>query len=363
METYRVRWKPLAPLETPLQSDTIFGHLCWALRYASGEDRLRTLLENLIQGNGVFRCSSAFPLDYLPLPAALPVSAGKLESLKEFFEDDMTPAELDHPKLLDVRFTRFRKKLKKAVWIHRRLWERYREEFDLVEVFRTVLENLDNVDDRQGLFFSQGHLKDQDFSFSENNDWEQPSGKSGKWSRQIVVTHNNINRLTGTTGYDGNLYDERVTFFDDQAEYHSWIQTDLATEDEVRAMLSGIESGGFGRNKHTGHGAFQLALEPDRFPPVSDPNGWLVLSNMVPAQDDPLDAWWKGITKYGKTGGGYASSDAPYKYPFHVFTPGSVFRGSQQPRGTVVTQIHPTRDEIVQNLSCLSIPFKLAGGV
>ena len=37
MANYKLYLKPLSPFQTPLHSDTIFGHICWAIRYLYGE--------------------------------------------------------------------------------------------------------------------------------------------------------------------------------------------------------------------------------------------------------------------------------------------------------------------------------------
>lgn len=36
MRSYRVEITPRSPWGTPLQADTLFGHLCWALAYTQG---------------------------------------------------------------------------------------------------------------------------------------------------------------------------------------------------------------------------------------------------------------------------------------------------------------------------------------
>ena len=61
MNTYCVDIKPESPFLTPPQSDTIFGHLAWAIAYDQGETRLRQILAEFSSGNPPFLLSSAFP--------------------------------------------------------------------------------------------------------------------------------------------------------------------------------------------------------------------------------------------------------------------------------------------------------------
>jgi CRISPR-associated protein Csm4 len=39
MKTYILKIKPISPFSTPIQADTLFGHLCWALRYLEGDEK------------------------------------------------------------------------------------------------------------------------------------------------------------------------------------------------------------------------------------------------------------------------------------------------------------------------------------
>ena len=67
---YKITWRLLSPIETMLQSDTIFGHLCWAIAYQFGESRLEEFLRAMEEP--VLTLSSGFPASSLPMPV-LPV--------------------------------------------------------------------------------------------------------------------------------------------------------------------------------------------------------------------------------------------------------------------------------------------------
>ncbi len=62
MASYKITWKPLSGFSTPLDSDTIFGHFCWALNYLY-EDEQKKLEEMLaeLEKRPALIFSSAFP--------------------------------------------------------------------------------------------------------------------------------------------------------------------------------------------------------------------------------------------------------------------------------------------------------------
>ncbi|MBI4744477.1 MAG: hypothetical protein HY776_06635 [Actinobacteria bacterium] len=80
MKTYEITIKPKSSFVTPLQSDTIFGHVCWACRYRYGEEKLIELLDNIRSG-GKFLVSSVFPVEYLPKPKLKPLLLEERESI------------------------------------------------------------------------------------------------------------------------------------------------------------------------------------------------------------------------------------------------------------------------------------------
>lgn len=65
---FRLRARLLAPLATPPQADTLFGHLCWALRYRDGEEALGEFLARYDRAPPLV-LSELFPEGWLPLPA------------------------------------------------------------------------------------------------------------------------------------------------------------------------------------------------------------------------------------------------------------------------------------------------------
>ena len=68
MKLYKTTITPLSTFATLLQGDTLFGQLCWAIRYSFGEDRLTELL-NDYQKKPFMIVSDGFASGYLPKPS------------------------------------------------------------------------------------------------------------------------------------------------------------------------------------------------------------------------------------------------------------------------------------------------------
>ncbi len=64
---YKTTIKPLSNFSTTIKGDTFFGHICWAIVYGYGEDRLKELLQNY-ETEPFVVVSDGFTSGYLPKP-------------------------------------------------------------------------------------------------------------------------------------------------------------------------------------------------------------------------------------------------------------------------------------------------------
>jgi len=69
MRLYKTTLTPLSNFATTLRGDTLFGQLCWAIRYSFGEDRLIELLSSY-KDKPFLIVSDGFASGYLPKPTA-----------------------------------------------------------------------------------------------------------------------------------------------------------------------------------------------------------------------------------------------------------------------------------------------------
>lgn len=64
---YELKLKPLSPWITDLTADTIFGHLCWQIKYDFWNETLEKFLQEMSE-NPIFTISDVLPADRLPRP-------------------------------------------------------------------------------------------------------------------------------------------------------------------------------------------------------------------------------------------------------------------------------------------------------
>lgn len=68
MKLYKTTITPLSNFSTTLKGDTLFGQMCWAVRYALGNDRLEALLSKY-ETDPFLVVSDGFAKGYLPKPS------------------------------------------------------------------------------------------------------------------------------------------------------------------------------------------------------------------------------------------------------------------------------------------------------
>ena len=87
---YAVKYQLKSWVASAWQADTIFGHLCWGMRYLQGAQKLQEFLEKYYHGEPPLLISNGFPSDYLPSPL-LPVVPGdpslSLEDQKKVYAE------------------------------------------------------------------------------------------------------------------------------------------------------------------------------------------------------------------------------------------------------------------------------------
>ena len=305
---YRLTLRLLSPLGTPMHSDTLFGHLCWQMLFREGEEGLKSFLEPFAEGEPAFLVSDAFPAGLLPKPL-FPFSARSIGN---------TPEEYAR-----------RKKRRKAPFLR---------EADFLAVLRG----------------------------------EEPKGEPvGNVWRTVSVPHAAISRATFTTGARedeaGALYFTEAKVLSlpaDEAgggERNRLLQIyirDLSDSVSlVESLFRALSLTGFGRDKSTGAGAFELLSveEYPNFAPPPDSDAFVSLSWYVPAAGDPTEGFWKAQVKRGFLGEMNAPDSPgnpnPFKRPFVRFEPGSFFRTGGVPKpfyGRMLKGIAPGFADAVQ---------------
>lgn len=300
VRTYRAKLALRSAVATTWQADTIFGHLCWVLRYTEGEGALRDLLGQYAEGRPPLVLSNGFPGDLLPRPLVLgqPERAGGLAERRARAREAKAAAETSYLSL---------------------------EEFNRVLSGESVL-------------------------------------PAAKWqATERSVLKNQINRLSATTGGEGGqLYEFAETYSPAVSIY---LRVADGEEERAERLLKGLAEMGYGKRKSVGYGELgTLEFAPfEGFAAPDGANGFVALSDFVPAAGDPTDGAWRTVVKYGKLGEEYAVEPNPFKRPLLMLATGSCFR-SQPVRdyyGRLVSGISVARPEVVQYGLAFALPMRL----
>lgn len=310
---YRAVIRPVASFASPLQSDTLFGAFCWSYRYGYGEEGLTELLEAVKTGTQQVIFSNAFPEGALPLPLGIRDTAADFELIEA--KEERKKAYESH------------KKLKSAKYVTR-------------EWFRKIQEG-----DYAG--FSAG-LCDE------------------RVAEQSVV-HNMVSRREGIvrkTDESGSLYESEEFFPANGCRYDVYILSSLP-EDRLRTVVDMMFLLGIGRDKSTGKGGFEVEQwhEERELLTCRRCNGFVALSNFIPAQNDPTEGRYKTLVKYGKLDREYAMSETPFKKPMIFLQAGAVFADPQVKLhyGRCVTGVSVV-DGVVTNAQTITAPMWLELG-
>jgi len=283
MARYRLIIKPTSSFQTPLHSDTLFGHISWAFRYLKGEGDLLRFLQAFSGDNIPLILSDGFPKDYLPMPVLRPLFIEEEETLQKQYK-----SKLD--------FARDMKALKKVSYIQVPAIEMLKNDLSYYNLYTK-------------------HLLGEILL-------ENP-----KISKTDEVWHNAKNRLTDRV-IEGKLFAKEDTFYGEGAELNVYIE-DIYFERKILCeIFDFISKSGYGADKSVGRGAFEYnLLDGWDLPEAENPNAFLTLSHYHPKDGDFKEGFYDTATKFGKIGGHWASGidGGPHKMPLLMLNPGSIF--------------------------------------
>lgn len=307
---YTVVIRLKSPVVTPFQSDTIFGHICWAVRFLKWEeeDRLAKFLDSYNEAPPLL-VSNGFPEGYLSKPVLPPVTQ---DFLGRIFQDK------------DLIEKSYRIKTIK--------------ELDIIPVSTLKLLQRETI------------TSEKLFSAIDKSFKEIESMKAGH--ENTVVQHNTINRMGIKS--EGGLYSQEETFFaKNSGVFNIYLKTNYFSYEELKKIFSYISTDGFGRDKSTGKGHFEFEIKDGiDLPEAEKPNAFMTLSSYVPSDNDPVKGYYSLLHKYGKLGGVYAKGvpevkGNPFKKPLIMFSTGSAFYDEYErdkTYGQLLDNVHQNKD-------------------
>jgi len=299
-----------SPIITSFQSDTIFGHICWAIRflYQNGEDKLRGFLDDYDINKELppLLVSNGFPLGYLPKPVIPPITQKGIDEIvgkENRIENSFKIKTLRKLPLLPKNDF---DKLQLGIITPKSLFQ------GMSESYKAIMKDLAN-------------------------------------EQSMVVQHNTVNRMEGKV--KRGLYAQEETFFDFNAgKFVIYLKTYCFSREELKNIFTFIGDGGFGRDKSTGKGYFTFEVnEGIDLHEAENPNAFMTLSSFIPKENDPVEGYYQTLLKYGKLGGLYAKgtpevNNNPFKKPLIMFSAGSVFYDKEyrigKPYGALLDDVH-----------------------
>jgi len=337
MKNLKFILNPKSSIVSDFHSDTIFGHICWAIKYVEGENKLREFLKKY-QAQPPLILSSGFPriemngqvTEFLPKPILKPLRLDEEENLFNNFYKNTKKEKL--------AFSFALKSLKKQIYISTDALNEVKEGLSYEKLYELVF---------------RGKLCPQNFipkpSECSQNHYEcpllNPEGNI-KCPKKILISkteevyHNTKNRLADRVKKEGGLFSTKNIFFNVNSEFLTkiviYIKSSFSEQNIILNSFEFISKSGFGADKSIGKGQFEFDFEEDfNLPEATIPNAFMVLSNYYPQEGDPVEGHYETIVKIGKLGGDWAKYKEKnwpkdkityFKMPINFIAPGAVFK-------------------------------------
>lgn len=337
MKTFAVYLHPRGSLASEIGSDTLFGAVCWALQIlglASVEELLRDFHPPRFAFSATFPAfyKTGHVLRFYPRPQTgdlLPAQVTALANALHQHEPSRFKTRPDSAAVVEI-VEQYKRDLKKASYLSESLFRECIENglttFDLFKRIKRYGTRPTDIRPNGSLLFRQDDLE----GFFDD---EEPP----PFMRQLAVLHNQIDRLTGSTG-EGLLFFENETHFAPSAGVWCLVAlNDDETQQWLRAAFRYLSDTGLGANRSVGKGHFDIYLGEEIALPDAgaNANAFVVLSRYLPAEGEwqpgvePLrytlkTIWAKREQKFPRLLANVQSSPI-YKDPVRMFMPGSIF--------------------------------------
>ena len=295
---FTLRFTFKSALASDLQSDTLFGHICWAIRYIynDGAQKLEHFLSCYDTGNiPPLLISDGFIQGTIPKPIIAPVRQDEIDSIF----NNKTTRSADAYKIKNAHNLPF---------ITIEMLEKLQQTaMQPMNLFSVILKNYEILTD------------------------------IGRYQETVFEKHCVINRATGSS-QEGGLFAQPATFFDSHHHAGShviYLKTNYFNKKDIFDIFNYIGIQGYGKDKSSGKGHFECEIDDGiNLPTCPDANAFMSLSSFIPTDKDPTNGWYNLLQKYGKLGGDYASGSStvkgnPFKTPLLMFKAGSTFIDDQ----------------------------------
>lgn len=315
------RIRPKTSFLSKLHSDTIWGHIVWAIRYIEGEEAVIDILNKFKKGRPPFIVSNGFLSNYLPFIKKAHVS--NMFNIKHLETKEM------YNKENKVKFRKLLEDFESIDYVNTDVFNEMREKSifylynEIIEGNRcpVTLRKYDAIDDSL-----RSYLNNRGEYINKYRQYD-------KLTKSVSVMRNRINRLTNTSEQEdgAGVYTTYETFYDSPVSIYFKIEDDFDLH-RFEKYLKYIEISGFGKKASSGKGHFITEYFKERndvFRKSYMGNGYIILSNYIPKKEDYEEVIYSNIiNKRGKVSGLYGNRENVFKKPFLCYGEGSIFKGS-----------------------------------
>ena len=324
-KTYKMTIKAKSTFITPIQSDTLFGQMIWAIKYTQNDEMVEKIIQETKDRNPPFVFSNPIVDDEYPLFGKL--TEKYFEEVDKHFSNKIEAADL-------------KKRNKRRSFVSSEVFQELIEGKKIEDIYIEILNK------KRDFTTLKKTNQNMNILSKENLKLQTTSTKYSFRER------NSINRLNIDSDDDNSRL-----FSQDEINYNGDVVLFINIHSEFNIKIfekafQYIQYNGYGKKASSGKGQFEvLRMEPyNEFNNESKYNKFIVLSNFLPNEKDDISVIeGKTFTKKSKSYG-----DNPHKNYFIAYREGSYFTGdSNKIKGRVLENINPKDPKVIQNL----IPF------
>ena len=260
MKVYKIKLAPLSPFQSIPKSDTLFGAICWGIKRLYNESKLIDILDDF-QENPKFILSSSFPylecnenhILFYPKTIASGLLISDIETMSEKKKDK-------------VEVVTQYKKFKKAEYVSLSIFEKMLNGFSEKDLFQEYYRK--DIELEGNLIMIK----------KEHTDFFQTSIPKLK---NELVQKNAIDRLTMSTGEEGQTFYQEEYYSSSTFKLHFLLKTDEI--DFLKPVFRYLEDEGIGGNRSTGKGRFKIDIIGEMtLPDINNSKTFVSLSRFIP---------------------------------------------------------------------------------
>ena len=255
---WKIDLKPKSSFITPIQSDTLFGSMIWALKMIEGEKFIENIVEETKNYNPPFIFSN-------------PIINGNYPIFGELSEEFLD--EIDNTKLkkFDRKRIEFYKAMKKKKYISRSVFEELLNGKKLEQIYLEVLEgkrDFSTLEKRKNPRNSRINENFLEEMLNGTTDENKKINRENKFFKIEGRIRNQINRL-GIISEEENdirLFEQNEIIFFEETEIEIFVKIrDNFNMKKFEQGLKYISFNGYGKSASTGKGQFEIIkMEPEK---------------------------------------------------------------------------------------------------